>query len=87
MARKFFDGSVLNSPLSLATRRLDGGSVELRLNAVRGLHYRLLASPTAAGPFTEVGGPPQTAFDTPLLSTNTAAGAQQFFRASVSLAP
>lgn len=87
LAQQFFDGSVLNSAVSLATRRLEGGDLEMRLNAVRGLYYRIQTSSQVEGPFIDAGGPGQVAYETVVASTNSPAGTQQFFRVAVSLDP
>jgi hypothetical protein len=87
LARKFFDGSVINSQVLLAARKLDSSNMELRFNAVRGLYYKVLTSTNVAGPFSDGGNPGQVAFEASVASTNVMSGNQKFFRVSTSLAP
>jgi len=87
LARKFFDGSVMNSAINLTTRKVDNSNMELRFNAVRGLYYKVLTATNAAGPCSNGGNPGQLAFEASVPSTNSMTGAQKFFRVSSSLAP
>ena len=87
LAQKFFEGSVQNSTINLATRRLDGDKLELRFDAVRGLYYKIHTSPSVEGPYGDGGSPGQLALETPFVSTNALGGTQQFFRVSAALAP
>jgi len=87
LAQKFFDGSVVNPAINLATRRLDGDKVELRFNTVRGLYYRVQTAPQVAGPYADGGQPGQLAFETLFVSTNACTDPQQYFRVSASLVP
>jgi hypothetical protein len=86
LARKFFDGSVINSEVKLATRNVDGNNVELRYNAVRGLFYKVQSAANVEGPYSD-GGAVQIATEASIGSTNSASDAQKFFRVSASLAP
>jgi hypothetical protein len=87
LARKFFDGSVLNSEINLATRKLDRGDMELRFNAVRGLYYKVHSSAKAEGPYSDGGNPGQLALEASLASTNSPSDAGKFFRVSAWLTP
>jgi len=87
LARKFFDGSVINSEIHLTTRQLDGNNVELRFNAVRGLYYRVNTAATVEGPYSDGGSAGQVALEASVASTNALVNAQHFFRVSASLAP
>ncbi len=87
LARKYFDGSVSNSPALLTLRQLDSNNLELRYTAVRGLYYKVLTSTNAAGPYSDGGGAGQMALEASIASTNTLSVAQKFFRVSTSLAP
>lgn len=86
LARSFFDGSVLNSQVSLATRKLDRSNVEVRFNAVRGLYYKVESSPNVQGPYISAG-PAQLAYEASVNSTNASGGGKEFFRVSASLTP
>lgn len=87
LARRFFDGSVINSAVHLATRKLDGNNMELRFNAVRGLFYKVQSSANVGGPYADVGGAGQLAYEASVASTNLLGDARRFFRVSTSLAP
>jgi hypothetical protein len=87
LAQRFFDGSVINSEIRLSTRQLDGNSVELRFNAVRGLYYRVHTAATVEGPYRDGGSAGQVALEASVASTNALINAQSFFRVSASLAP
>lgn len=87
LARKFFDGSVIQSEILLSTRRMENDNIELRFNAVRGLYYKVLTSTNAAGPYDDGGNPAQLAQEASLTRTNTLRGSQEFFRISSSLVP
>jgi hypothetical protein len=87
LARKFFDGSVINSQVLLTARKLDSSNLELRFNAVRGLYYKVLSSTNVAGPYSDGGGAGQVALEASVASTNSLAVPRRFFRVSASLAP
>ena len=87
LARKFFDGSVLNSEVHLTTRKLDGNNMELRFNAVRGLYYQSSHVPRTWKALQRWRGAGQVALEASVASTNALADPQKFFRVSASLAP
>ena len=87
LARSYFDGSVTNTPIQIATRKLDAGNVELRFNAVRGLFYKVHTATNVTGPYTGGGALGQVAYERFVGSTNAISGAQKYFRVSSSLAP
>ena len=87
MAKKFFDGTVGNSEIQLTARRLDGTSMELRFNAVRGLYYKILSSDNVEGPYENGGASGQLALEASIATTNTMSGPRKFLRVSGSLAP
>lgn len=87
LARKFFDGTVANSPANLVARKLDAENMELRFNAVRGLYYKVESAAEAAGPYSNTGGNAQVALEASIASTNAVGGERKFFRVSSSLAP
>ena len=86
LAKTFFDGTVINTPVNLTTRK-DGNNVEVRYNAVRGLYYKVLTATDVNGPYTDGGQPGQRAEEASIASTNAPGGARKFFRVSGSLAP
>ncbi len=86
LAKSFFDGSVRDSSSMLSVRPVEGGHVELRHDAVRGLYYRLQTADDPAGPYVDSGAA-RIAFEGSLASTNSTAGGARFFRVNSSLAP
>jgi hypothetical protein len=87
LAQKYFDGSILNSPVTLAACKLDASNMEVRFNAVRGLYYNVLTSTNVSGPYTNAGGAGQLALEASVASTNSIAAPQKYFRVSASLNP
>ena len=87
LVQKFFDGSVVSSPVNLTTRKLDGNNMEVRFNAVRGLYYKVHTSANVEGPYSDGGSPGQVALEASIASTNALGGGNKFFRVSGSLAP
>ena len=87
LAKKYFDGSIAGTVPWLATRRLEGGDVELRYEAVRGLYYRVESSADVTGPFQGAEGVGKVATENVVVSTQPAAGAQKFYRVAASLQP
>ena len=87
LARKFFDGSVLNTEIRVSSRKVDAGNMEVRFNAVRGLYYRIHSATSVEGPFTDGEGPGQLAFEASIAKTNPVSPSQRFYRVSSSLDP
>jgi hypothetical protein len=87
LARKYFDGSVVNTPINLTSRRVDGNNMELRFNAVRGMYYKVHTSANVDGPYADGGSPGQLALEASLASTNALSGDRNFFRVSGSPTP
>src|SRR5262249_5014070 len=52
LARQYFDGSIVNTPVSLALRSLNPRQCELRFNALRGFVYQLQSTIDLNLPFT-----------------------------------
>ncbi len=87
LARKYFEGSVLNTPTTIAARSLGGDSAELRCNTLRGFYYRLQSTTDLSLPFTNEPGGATLAFEGTLTSTNAVTCPQKFYRMSASLSP
>jgi len=85
LARKYFDGSVADSEIQVASRPLGDGNVELRYNAVRGLFYTIHSAANVEGPYSP--GVSTKALEASVASTNAPSDPQQFYRVSSSLAP
>jgi len=86
-ARKYFDGSITQSPINLTLKKLNSSQGEVRYNTLRGMYYRLQATTNLNQPMVDVPGPPILALDSSLAITNSLTGTNVFFRAIRSLAP
>ena len=88
LAQKYFDGSVVNTPVNVAFRPLPGGEHEVKLNTLRGLHYKLQSTTDLNQGFTDDNGGGFTLMtDTSLARTNPTAGPQKYYRAAAALTP
>jgi len=85
LAQKFFDGTVADSEIQLATRPVGEEQLEVRFNAVRGLFYTIHTSGTIDGPF--IPGVSAMALEASIASTNAVSETGKFFRVTSSLAP
>lgn len=85
LARRFFDGTVGKTPIQLATRRLEDGTVEVRFPAVRGLYYRIASAEAVEGPYVE--GTGGVAYEASIGSSHAVTDPRRFFRVSSSLHP
>lgn len=87
-ARKYFDGSITNTPVTLGLRKLENGKTEVRYNTVRAMYYELQGTTELSKPFTTVlGGNAVRALESSLASTNNADQPATFFRAAQKLNP
>lgn len=86
LARKYFDGTVGNSEIQLATK-LNGGNAELRFSAVRGLYYKVHTAANVEGPYSNGGSQGQMALEASTAVTNAVSDTQKYFRVSGSLSP
>ncbi len=87
LAQKYFDGSVADTPVTVAFRPLASGQHEVRFNTLRGLYYKLQSTPDLNQQFTDDGGALTLTMDTSLMRTNPTAGPQKYYRAAASLSP
>jgi hypothetical protein len=81
LAQTYFDGTVVDTPVTLALRKVDTDNCELRFSTVRGFHYQLQSTPDLNTPFTDEPGGPTLAFDTWQSVTNAFTGTQKYYRA------
>jgi len=87
-ARKYFDGSITNSPINLAFKKLNSTQGEVRYNTLRGMYYRLQATTNLNEPMIDVPGTaPILALDSSLAITNNLTGTNTFYRAVRTLTP
>ena len=87
LARKYFDGSVVNAPLNLTIRAANSTTAELRFDTRRGIYYKLQSTPSLVQPFTDEPGGFVQALDSPTFHSETLTGSQKFFRVINRLAP
>jgi hypothetical protein len=88
VARKYFDGSIGNSPITLTLKKLNSGQAEVRYNTIRAMYYKLQATTNLnQQAFTDLPGGPVLALDSSLAVTNSLNGMGMFFRAVRSLNP
>src|SRR6185436_18289444 len=66
LAKKYFDGSVTNTPVAVAIRSLGTNGCELRFNTVRGFYYKLQSTPDPSQPFSDEPGGFVRAVDSPM---------------------
>jgi hypothetical protein len=87
LAKKYFDGSVINTPMTVSVHQLDAENNEIRCNTLRGFYYRLQSTVDLTLPFTNEPGTAALAFEGWLSMTNAISGSQKFYRMSCSLTP
>lgn len=81
-ARKYFDGSITNNPVTLTVRKLEGGKSEVRYNTLRAMYYELQGTTDLNQPFTTVlGGNAVLALESSLAVTNNTDQPANFLRA------
>lgn len=87
LAKKYFDGSVVTSPITLALRKVDANHDEVRHNTLRGFYYKLQSTTNLSAAFTDEPGGPRLALEGWLVTTNSTSSTQKFYRTASSLAP
>lgn len=87
LARKYFDGSITNAPMIVATRKLNSTQAELRFDTPRGFYHQVQSTMDLNLPFTNEPVASVLSLDTTILSTNSIAGSQKYFRVMRSLVP
>lgn len=88
-ARKYFDGTILDSPINLVAKKLTATDGEVRYNTIRGMYYKLQGQSAAGGTFTDLPGTAIYAVDSSIAITNKVpgTGTNFFYRAVRSLTP
>ena len=83
LAQKYFDGSILNTPMNLALKILNPSSRQLSFNTLRGFSYDLQSTPDLSQPFTNDPAGFVQAFDSStMIRTDSVAGPMRFYRVS-----
>ena len=83
LARKYFDGSIANTPVTVAIRALTPRGCELRFDTLRGFIYRLQSTRNLAQPFADEVGNRSPAADTAVTLTELDAAKSKFYRVVV----
>jgi hypothetical protein len=81
LAQKYFDGSIVRTPITLSIHPFDASSYTIRFNTLRGLFYNLQSTPDLSQPFSSDPAGFTQALDTFILRTNTSVSPQTFYRA------
>ncbi|MEO7319682.1 MAG: vanadium-dependent haloperoxidase [Chthoniobacteraceae bacterium] len=87
LARKYFDGSVLQMSPTLTIRQVNPGQCELRYTTVRGLFYKLQSTSELSQNFTDEPGGFFRAVDGYRTLNDGIAGSKKFYRVIGALAP
>jgi hypothetical protein len=85
LAKTYFDGSVLNAPITLAAQESTAGAGTLRFNTLRGLFYCVQSTSDLRQPFTNEPAGFLQAVNSSTTVTNGPAGPQKFYRVACSL--
>jgi len=86
LARKYFDGSVTNTPINIAIRALNPGNCQVSYPTLRGFNYKLQAKPDLASPFADVG-PTIRATNTSIVTIDANSGPTKFYRVVSPVSP
>jgi hypothetical protein len=87
LARRYWDGSVGETPSALSIRQLHSTDCELRYSAIPGLYYTIQSSTDLNQPFLDEAGTPARATHTSETRTNSFSGPSRFFRVRSSIIP
>ena len=82
-ARSYFDGSIANTPVTVAIRALTPHGCELRFDTLRGFVYRLQSTRNLAQPFADDRLIPVPAGDTSMTLVDQESTSAKFFRVVV----
>jgi hypothetical protein len=86
LARRYWDGTIANSPTTLAVRKLGSGTHEVRCDTLRGLYYKVQSTPNITDPYTDEGGA-VVAHDSYLARTNGTTDVRKFYRVVTTTTP
>ena len=87
LAKKYFDGSVTNTPAAVAMRRVNSNQCELRFETLRGLYYKLQSTPDLTRSFTDDPAGFTQAYDSSMARIDNFAGSGKFYRVISSPGP
>ena len=87
LAKKYFDGSVNQTPVTLAIRATNPAEREVRFETLRGFYYKLQSTPDLTQPFTDDPAGFVRALDASRVQMDTVNGPSKFYRVVRTLAP
>jgi hypothetical protein len=87
LASKYFDGSVLSTPVFVSLRPLSPSAHEIRFNTLRGLFYKLQSTPDLGQPFVDDPAGFIQATNSTFAGTNLYVDQQKFYRVIGALSP
>lgn len=80
LARQYFDGSVLQAPITLRIRNLESGGCELRCETLRGFFYKLQSTSDLSQPFADDLAEFTQARDSSMVRIDSFSGSKRFYR-------
>jgi hypothetical protein len=87
LAQKYFDGSVVNVPITLTIQPVVSGGCELSCNTLRGLYYKWQSTDNLYQPFGDLSPAFAQAVDSSMVLTDNPAIPARFYRIVSSLQP
>jgi hypothetical protein len=85
LARQYFDGSILQAPMSFTIQRLDFGECQIRCETLRGFYYLLQSTTNLSQPFQDDPQDVTQAVDSSLFRTDLLTGPMHYYRVLRSL--
>ena len=80
LARQYFDGAILQTPIALTIRHVSSGQCELRYATLRGFFYKLQFSPGLGEPFADDPAGVSQALDTWTVRIDSLTNPHRFYR-------
>jgi hypothetical protein len=87
LAQKYFNGSLLNTPVALSIRQSGPSQCELGFTTVRGVFYKMQSTLNMSQPFTDSPAGYVPAVDAWTTITDVTPGPKKFYRVISTLAP
>ena len=87
LAQRYFEGTILQAPVTLTVQPANSDQCELRFNTLRGFFYKLQSSPDLAQPFIDDSAGYGQATNSSMIRIDNVAGARKFYRVVSTLAP
>ena len=87
LAERYFEGTIVQAPVTLTLQPANSDQCELRFNTLRGFFYKLQSSPDLAQPFIDDSAGYVQAIDSSIMRIDNVAGPRKFYRVVSTLAP